>query len=318
MELSAHAWSERMFGDGRLGDKRRTRRLVDVAGRMASHAGQSLASCCRSNAAALLGSYRFIENPQVDTERISGSAFGSVAAEASRCETLLAVEDTTTMLYKHSVAEGLGTAGSSPEPSQRGFLVHSVLLVDAQSESTVGLIDQRYWCRPKEEHGKKHHRKQRAYEDKESYKWQHASERVHARLGETMERTVSVCDRESDIYEFLRYKKEQGQRYVVRARCDRPLADGHQTLFGALADEQGYETIVSVAQRGGRPGRNARVYVAAKWLTVRAPRSSGKNVVPLELNAVAVREHGDSGHAPLNWTLLTSEPIDTEECVRNI
>jgi len=173
---------------------------VDIAGRLASHVGQSLASCCQSDRAAVLGGYRFIENSKVAAEKIAESAFATVAAEAARLEVMLAVEATTTMLYEHSVAEGLGTAGSSPQPRQRGFLVHSVLLVDAQREKTIGLIEQRYWCRPDGEYGKKHQRKQRAYEEKESYKWQRASEQVHVRLGAAMGRTISVCDRESDIY----------------------------------------------------------------------------------------------------------------------
>jgi len=121
MEISAQAWSEQMFGNSSLGDVRRTRSLVDIGSRLASHVGQSLASCCRSDSAAALGGYRFIENPKVDADRIAESAFTSVAAEAARLEVVLAVEDTTTMLYEHSVAEWLGTAGSSPQPRQVGI-----------------------------------------------------------------------------------------------------------------------------------------------------------------------------------------------------
>jgi len=82
MELSAQAWSEQMFGDSCLGDKRRTRRLVDVAGRLASNIGQSLASCCRSDRAAVLGCYRFIENTKISADKIAEAAFTAVASEA--------------------------------------------------------------------------------------------------------------------------------------------------------------------------------------------------------------------------------------------
>src|SRR5260364_332679 len=50
----------------------------------------------------------------------------------------------------------------------RGDQVHSVLLLDALSEQTVGLIEQSHWCREVESYGKKHQRKKRAYQDKES------------------------------------------------------------------------------------------------------------------------------------------------------
>jgi len=320
MELSAHAWSERMFGDSNLGDKRRTRRLVDVAGRLASHIGQSMAACCRSSASAVLGGYRFIENKKIVAEDISDSAFAVVAAEAAHTDVILAVEDTTTMLYSHSVSGELGTTGRSPQPRQRGYMVHSVLLVDAQKERTMGLIEQRYWHRVDDDYGKKHDRARRAYEDKESYKWQRASQQMHARLGEATGRTISVCDREADIYEYLKYKEEQGHRYVVRARCDRPLEGLRQTLFKHMADECPWvcEASVTVAQRGGRPARTAQVQVSAKRLTVRAPRSGGKLAVPLELNVVVVRERSEGGQASLNWVLLTTEPIDTEPQIKNI
>jgi len=217
------------------------------------------------------------------------------------------------------VSNELGAAGRSPQPRHRGYLVHFVLLVDGQKETTIGLVEQRYWCRSDEDYGKKHQRSQRAYEDKESYKWQRASERAQVRLGETIERTVSVCDREADIYEYLCYKHKQQHRYVVRARCDRPLENEKQTLFGALAGDQDWacETSVAVAQRGGRPARTARVQVAAKRLTVQAPRGS-KRPCSICLNAVVVRERRDGGPAPPDWVLLTTEPIATVRQIKKV
>jgi transposase len=46
---------------------------------------------------------------------------------------------------RHAVAEELGDIGGPAGSRSRGFLVHSVLLVDAQSERTVGLIEQQRW-----------------------------------------------------------------------------------------------------------------------------------------------------------------------------
>jgi hypothetical protein len=46
----------------------------------------------------------------------------------------------------------------------------SILLLDAVSENTIGLIAQQHWCRDRASYGKKHTCKRRAYEDKESYK----------------------------------------------------------------------------------------------------------------------------------------------------
>lgn len=314
-------WSQQLFGCCDLGDVRRTRRLVDVAARLARHAGQSLAQCCQGEMAAVLGGYRLIGNASVDPEAIAEAGFGAVAqAAAHEPGLLLAVEDTTSVVYAHAAARGLGTTGSQQQPRHRGYLVHSVLLLEAGSERTVGLVEQRRWCREDAGYGKKHERKRRAYEDKESYKWQQASERMASRLGSAMGRTISVCDRESDVYEYLHYKHDQGQRFVVRAQCDRSLAEGEQTLFTALAEEQEwlYETTVDVAQRGGRAARKAQVQVYGRSLCVRPPADRGKRASSLPVNVVLVRERTGREQEGLNWVLLTSEPVDTIEQVKRI
>ncbi|GKX51800.1 hypothetical protein SOASR029_21090 [Budvicia aquatica] len=63
--------------------------------------------------------------------------------------------------------------------------------------------------------------KKRPYKEKESYKWQKASEQMASRLGDTQSRVISVCDREADIWQYLDYKVRQGERFVIRAAHDR-------------------------------------------------------------------------------------------------
>lgn len=317
--LNEVRWSEQLFGRCQLGDVRRRRRLVDLGARLARHAGALLAQCCQGNAAAALGSYRLIGSEQIKPEAIAEGGFGAVAEAAQAAGVLLAVEDSTSVSYAHAVASELGTTGPHQQARHRGYLVHSALLLEAASERTVGLIEQRRWCREDAEYGKKHARKRPRYEDKESYKWQLASERMAARLGDAMARTISVCDRESDIYEYLRYKCEQGQRFVVRAQSDWGLTDSEQTLFEVLAANQAwqYATTVEVAQRGGRVGRKAHVQVCGSRVELRPPADRGKAAVPLSVNVVVVGESG-GGKDALHWRLLTREPVETVEQVKRI
>ncbi len=216
-------WSRQLFGRSDLGDTRRTERLVDVAARMASQMGRSLAKSCGGDQAALLGGYRLMRNEAVEPEAIRDGGFGSVAQQAQRQGLLLAVEDTTSISYPHAVAAELGITSNKQDAKRNGFLAHSVLLLDALGEHTIGLIAQQHWCRDRAHYGKKHKRKQRAYEDKESYRWEQASVQVSNRLGSVMQRTISVCDRESDVYEYLLYKCGHDQRFVVPAghKCGR-------------------------------------------------------------------------------------------------
>jgi hypothetical protein len=170
--------------------------------------------------------------------------------------------------------------------------LHSVWLVDGQDEHSVGLIEQRHGCRDNTDYGKKHQRQQRAYADKESTQWQHASERMSLRLGETMARTISVCDRESDIYEYLNYKCQQGHRFVVRAQADRRLSPAGPTLFKVVESQADprYETTVSIAQRGRRLAREADVQVSTLPVTLQAPTKHPKSSVTLDIHVVVVEE----------------------------
>lgn len=315
-------WAQNTFGHCNLGDKRRTRRLVDITTRLAGAAGSSLAKSCQGDAAAQLGGYRLMRNGDVDPEAIAEAGFESVIGQIPDGKTLLALEDTTTLSYQHSVGSELGPIGNSLQARSRGFLVHSVLLVDAETERTLGLAEQQHWCRDADEHGKKHQRTKRAYEDKESYKWQCASERLSERLGTAIARTISVCDRESDVYEYLDYKHRNAQRFVIRASVDRSLSCPDGRLFERLDDQAELmgDKQIEIPQRGGRKARRCTLELYAMRVRLVAPRrKSGRAGPPMEVNAIVARElDAPDGVKPLCWRLLTSEPIDRIEEIEQV
>lgn len=310
------AWSQQLFGSCELGDSRRTRRLVDMGARLARQVGASMAKCCEGESAALLGSYRLLRNDEVAPEAIREGGFGCVAREAQSRGVLLAVEDTTRVSYAHAAAAGLGSTGSQREAKYRGYLVHSVLLLDATDEHTVGLIEQRHWCRQAKDYGQKHARKRRAYEDKESFKWEQASVRMAERLGDAMRRTISVCDRESDIYEYLSYKLQHGHRFVLRAKSDRRVLQSTQSLFTTLEREAPVLCCYTVAvkQRGGRRARQAKLALRSLQVELQAPASQPKQAGALSVNVVLAQEIDPApGEQALRWVLLTTEPVSRAE-----
>jgi hypothetical protein len=260
-----------------------------------------------------------MRNHEVSPEEIFESGAKHAVEEAMLSEgDILAIEDTTTLGFAHSVTSDLGDVGGKEGSTTRGWLVHSVLLVSARDQQPLGLIEQERWIRQSGTRGKKHRRRQREYNDKESYKWQRASERMVRRLGkETSERVISVCDREADVYEYIDYKTSQEQRYVVRASWNRKLAEkegGH--LWEALGSLEPEEAgIVQLAQRGGRPRRDARLSMRYRKVALRPPkRKTGPRLEPQEVYALLVREEEPpEGTKGLEWLLLTSEKIDTIE-----
>lgn len=262
-----------------------------------------------------------MRNAEVDVEAIREGGMTSVAQIAKdQPGVLLALEDTTTLSYAHAAAAELGATSSQRDAKQRGFLVHSVLLLAAQSDRTLGLIEQRHWIRERSRFGHKHARKQRAYEDKESFKWELASRRMAERLGTTMSRTISVCDRESDVYDYLAYKRDHDQRFVLRARADRCIEHATQHLFEAVENEAKTlcQTTVSIAQRGGRHARKATLSLRSVRVDLKAP-ATFKGPSTLSVNVVLASEtNPPEGVEALRWVLLTSEPVGCAEHVREV
>jgi len=132
------------------------------------------------------------------------------------------------------------------------MLAHSVLMVDAQTEQTIGLAEQHRWCRKDEDFGTKHQRKQREYKTKESYKWQRSSEAMTARYASVMDNIISVCDRESDIFDYIDYKDKHQQCFVVRAKHERIVTDDGDKLTPYINQQSSAISYqVKIQQKGG-------------------------------------------------------------------
>ena len=105
---------------------------------------------------------------------------------------MLPIEDTSTLCYRHNMTKELGHTGTYKQSSSKGILVHSVLMIDAETEQTIGLAEQHRWCRKDEGFGTENDRKRRRYETKESYKWQRSSEALSRRYPSVMDNIISV------------------------------------------------------------------------------------------------------------------------------
>lgn len=321
VEREVGAWAAALFGDCELGDARRTRRLVQTVSLLASRVGASPLKASAGDGAASEGAYRLIRNDAVEASAIAAGGFEATVGAARACGTLLAVEDTTVLSYEHEGSESLGDLGGPESSEKRGYHVHSALLLDAESGRTLGLVEQRMWCR--EGRGSRHQRRERPYEDKESSKWGRASSSMRERLGELMPRVVSVCDREADVYEYLREKVQQGERFVVRAAWDRGVvAEEARYLFEQLESSPVVgRHRVRIGQRGGvqaRKSREVELELRSSGVTLRAP-TRDRSLGELRLNAVLAREVGAArGKAGVSWLLLTSEPVGDEAGVRRV
>jgi hypothetical protein len=320
--MKAEEWATEVFKDSDLGDPRRTRRLVKLASNYAKNIGSSTVKSCGGNESEVEASYRFLRNDKVSPEAIRTGGFISTSREACKAETLLALEDTTTLSYTHQAASQLGYTSNSPSAKSQGFQVHSILLLSQESGRSLGLIEQSWYCRDKDSYGKSKEKGKRAYADKESYKWEHASRNMLDRLGPKMQDVISVCDREADIYDYLHYKLTQGQRFIVRARENRKTKTQGDKLFEQVFHRPLLGTYkVQVQQRGGRKARLAVIQYYSASVEVVLPKHQRHKGYPptLQVNVVGAKEvKKDGAQAPLEWVILTSEPVNTAELARKV
>jgi len=314
-------WSRQTFSGCSLGDYRLVRRLIAISAMLARHPPGSISACSKGSRALQEGAYRFIENDRVDPEAIAEGGYAGTVSAAAGHDTLLLVQDTTTLSFSHSVREELGDLGHSYD-YLGGWLVHSSLLLEAGHGHPVGLIDQAWWTRDRVTAGKSRDRKKRAYKDKESYKWEAASRRSAERLGpDLMRHTIMVGDREADGFDFLSYNLQAGQRFVIRALVveNRRVQGVDEPLRAHLAAQPSLGTAeIPIQQRGGRKSRVATVHLRSAEVTLPVPRSPGRKGSPVRLWAVYVQEENPPrGAKPLSWMLFTSEPApDMESALR--
>ena len=99
-------WAEFTFSRCKLGDIRRTNRLIKVLKNITSRVGQSIVKSC-STEAEIEGAYRLIRNEYVSAQAIAEGGSEATAELAKNNENLLAIEDSTTLGLQHSVREEL-------------------------------------------------------------------------------------------------------------------------------------------------------------------------------------------------------------------
>lgn len=302
-------WAQLIFGQANLGDPRRTKRLVQLTSDMAENASSSIVKACNSSA-KIEAAYRFVRNENISPDEISNAGFNNTCEIIKKRPLVLAIQDTTGLTFKHKVTDELGDVccAKNKESKTRTLYAHSTLVLDAQTEQTIGLANQFYYYRNKKVSGTREELQKRAFEDKETYRWKACFEEVKSRIGD-VSNVIDVCDREADIYEYLDHHIKHQHRFLVRAKENRMLLEPNSKL------KQLVETspvkcsyTVNVKQRGGRKGRQAHMALSYEAVFIKKPKRTQGND-SLAVNVIICRETGDNIEEPLCWILYTSEAI---------
>lgn len=221
---------------------------------------------------------------------------------------VLLVQDTTSFNFSHHPA----TQGLGPLENKhcRGFLAHTTLAV-SEAGVPLGVMHQQVWARRDEAGGTRHRRHERAFEDKESYKWVKGVPLAEA--SESRQQTIIVCDAEAHIYDFLNEMVVQELDFIVRAADARSVTTDGASLFEALAQQPWQQQFTLPLKRHPeREARDAAMELRFTAVTLKRPARSAAPQATLRLWAVDVIEpNPPAGEEAIHWVLLTSLPLET-------
>jgi hypothetical protein len=313
-------WVAQEFSSIDLSDKRLNRRLVKTAEKLAKAPLSPINAAC-GDWAATQAAYRLFNNENATPEAILAPHTGeTVKRMVADGGPVLVLQDTVFFSFaKHPKTEGLGPIGSSNEDHDRGLVMHNALAFTTTGVP-LGILSQHTWARkevPEEEYQEKIERLQvTRIEEKESSKWLVGLSETRAHRVPSIQ-TVTVADRESDLFELFTQAKEQRAKYLIRARSNRQLisedSSGHQSILEAInAAPLLGTTTVDVSGNGNRKKRTATLEVRTATVTLKAPPRRGQakasgSTEPIRVNVVAATEmRPPDGIESITWVLLTN------------
>lgn len=324
-----------------LGDVRLNKRLIVVADKLATAPDKSIP---RANEKWKLtkATYRFCDNESVTREKILEPHFAATVGRVSKETKVLVIEDTTTLnLTHHPAMKGIGPIGSKKYSEQndngiKGAFVHSALAITPGTHRVLGLLDQEIIIRKGWLPPAAHEEGKRTKRDRESQKWGRAADRVMERvLPET--KLIFVFDREGDIFETISDLKRHGAGFVIRASANRRINSAAPDPLYSL-DTVRLESIkatkeITVPRKGPQkqrsaprtktqPKRTAKLSIRSGTYEIMPPshlRAKKLGFKPLLINVVSVvEEQPPEGIKPIEWFLITSEPVETTEDVLEV
>lgn len=298
-------------------DPRLTKRLKTLVCAVGRDPAVSLPSALSS--AELEGAYRFFSNPRVTLEAIMAPHFEATRRRVADERRVRVIHDQTEFTYRpDGKRRGLGNR------TYQGFNGHfSLVVAGDESRKPLGLAGLHTWARGDTVH------------TEQSY-WLTQVE-VTAQVLACGAKAVHVMDRGAEDYVLMHAMLAAGHRFVMRVsnRYVKSREHARVRLGDLLCTEHVSERrvflnrrrrIASETLRKIHPPREERettLLFAAEQVVLTRAALTTKNRARLEhvpesiqLNAVRVWEpNPPDGEEPVEWFLLTNEPIDTDEDV---
>lgn len=313
LSMDTRTWAEEQFGGCELGDKRRTKRLIDVAAQVAANPSGSFPEQMEAWG-DLKAAYRLFDSEDVTFNTIVEPHWEQTRARTSG--RYLMISDTTEIDF--GMQREIPDLAPTGNGGGYGFLLHSGLMVGADSEEIVGLGGQIVHYRQPALEGETP--SQRLTRQRESEVWG----KVIDQTGPPPEgvQFVHTLDRGADNFEVFCHLLEQRGDWVVRVSqlCRKIISPDEKEMplreyLGELPVAGAYE--LELRTRPKQPARTAKLEVRYGPLSMlvpvhKSPYVKQQNPGPIAMWVVWVREvDSPKGVEPIEWVLYTSLPINS-------
>ena len=314
-ELDNDQWVSQNFGACKLGDKRRTNRLLKVASNTLA-TPEGLIPEQNVEWADVKAAYRFFDNKEVTFERVAHQHWQQT--RQTKPGRYLLIGDTTDVdHFSHKATTGLGILGDGVG---RGMQLHNCLMFNSDEKQIVGSAGALIYYRKRKP--KNETRTQRLARVRESHVWGTLVDQV----GEAPKGSqwIHVWDRGGDNFEAMCHVRLSGNDWIIRAsRLNRSVIreDGRvMALSKAITDTRklgSYE--LNLRSREGVAARTAKIELSVVRVVYPPPKLHSKwvkqcGIKELAMNVTVVQEiDAPQGVQPIRWVLLTSLPVNTFE-----
>jgi len=311
-------WAQSNFGSCVLGDKRRTRRLVTLAEQVGANTSASLPDQTPAWS-DLKSAYRLLANDAVSFEAIATPHWQQTRRRSPG--RYLIIGDTTELDFGYQrQISGLGPTGNG---YGKGFLLHSGMMVNADSSEIIGMAGQTIHYRPLKKKKKKENASQRLSRKRESEVWGKVIDQVGPPPQDAQ--FIHVFDRGGDNFETFCHLVEQKSDWVVRgSQLHRNVLAGESQEkiplkeFLPSLEVLGSYTL-ELRTRDKQPAREAKLEVRVGKLKLPRPQHVSpwvrqRDPQPIAMNVIHVVEVDAAKNVtPISWVLLTSLPVETFE-----
>lgn len=325
--MTAFNWVENEMVDLDTGDRRLDKRVKAVLDVVADKPSLSFPQQFQSTA-ELKACYRLFDSDLITCETILEPHLNKTIERIQPFPVVVIAADSSSLNY--TTRPSNPDSGYISSNNAQGFLTH-VSLATTLNRQPLGVVQVKFWARDKLKTEKKVHRDYLPIEEKESYKWIESyanANKIAAQCPNTQ--IISVFDREGDIIELweesLRAQKLGNYAHLlVRCSHNRGVLPAEKNKNTKLFEFANEAPIVSYCEFELRDRTTHRVLrkvkqeIRASSVCIYPAYRPGVERRKVKLNIVLMKEiNAPEGVDPVNWYVLTTLPIGSEEDVQKI